>query len=130
MSVTGPDYALTEAENLSNYCIQLLARYFLEKALKALFSSELLQRPLVKMTRSCQYQTTMTNNYLVNFDFLSVGVDGQGLSFDAVSGLDFADDDRAHVGVLVHDGHHEGAVDVALKRRKRIQVRYERLLPR
>jgi hypothetical protein len=35
-----------------------------------------------------------------------------------------------HVCVFVDDGHHEGAVDVALQRRQRVKVGNERLLAR
>jgi len=52
--------------------------------------------------------------YLVHFNFLSVRVDGECLSFNAVTGLDLTDDDGAHVGVLVNDRHHERPLDIAL----------------
>ena len=70
----------------------------------------------------------VTKQYLINFDFLSVGIDGQRLALAALAGLDLSNDDGAHVGVLVNDGHHEWTVDVALKRRQRVQVWNERLL--
>ena len=53
--------------------------------------------------------------YLIYFNFLSVGIDGECLSLAALSGLHLTDDHGTHVGVLVHDGHHEWAVDVTLK---------------
>ncbi len=53
-----------------------------------------------------------SNQYLINFDFLPVRIDRQGLSLEARAGLDLAYDDGAHVGILVDDGHHEGAIIV------------------
>jgi hypothetical protein len=44
------------------------------------------------------------------------------LAFAALSGLDLADNDGAHVHKLVDDGHHEGAVEVTLKGRQRVDV--------
>jgi len=71
-----------------------------------------------------------SNQYLINFDFLPVRIDRQGLSLEARAGLDLAYDDGAHVGVLVDDRHHEGAVEVTLQRWQRVDVRNERLLPK
>ena len=62
------------------------------------------------------------SSYLINFDLLPVGVDCEGLAFAALARLNLADDDCAHVCVLVDDGHHEGAVNVALQGRQRVQV--------
>ena len=33
--------------------------------------------------------------YLINFDLLPIGIDGQGLTFAALAGLDFPDDNCA-----------------------------------
>ena len=57
-----------------------------------------------------------------------VGVNSDGLSLDALSRLHLAHDDGAHVGELVHDGHHEGALDVALQQGQGVDVRDERLV--
>jgi hypothetical protein len=37
----------------------------------------------------------LRNYYLVNFNFLSIGIDRQSLTFAARAGLDFPDDDGA-----------------------------------
>ncbi len=70
----------------------------------------------------------MKRNFVYKLKAYSVRVNGEGLSLAAKAGLDLSHDDGAHVAVLVHDGHHEGAVYVALVRGQRVDVRDERLL--
>jgi hypothetical protein len=106
---------------LENQCYDNFEQYFESKT--PIFSLNFSGKNILKIIASVPGL-----RYLINFDLLAVGVDSQGLSFDAVSGLDLADDDGAHVGELVDDGHHEGAAEVSLQRRQRVDVRDEGLL--
>lgn len=67
--------------------------------------------------------------HLVHLHLRSVGVNGQSLALFALARLNFADHHRSHVRELVDDGHHEGAVAVALQRGQIVNIWNEWFLP-